>query len=121
MKEEDKEKTAFSTVHAHYQFKRMPFGVTNGTRQFCRIMHTIFNNLSFCEIYVDNLTVHSKTIDDMFDYLQEIFKRLQKHKLHLNPEKCVWFKTEIKILGHIIGNHELKMDTSKCDKVKNWP
>lgn len=34
MRESDKEKTAFKTHHGHFQFRFMPFGVTNGPPTF---------------------------------------------------------------------------------------
>ena len=52
----DIEKTALSTPDGHYEFLRMPFGVTNGTHAFQRLMFIVFGDFStFVQTYLDNL------------------------------------------------------------------
>ena len=41
VKEEDKEKTAFSTYKGHYEFNNIPFGLTNGPATFQWLMHGV--------------------------------------------------------------------------------
>ena len=41
--------------------------------------------------------------------------------LYCNPKKSKLFCTEIKILGHKISQHGIEADTSKTEKILNWP
>ena len=117
----DIEKTTFSTPDAHYEFLRLPFGVTNGTRAFSRLMFTIFGDLSFIQLYLDNLIVHSIGIPNHFEHIKVLLTRVRKYNLKLNFKKCKFFQIKIKLLGHIISKNTISMDPEKIEKIKNWP
>ena len=117
----DIEKTAFATPDAHYEFMRLPFGLTNGTRAFSRLMHTIFGDMKCLQVYLDNVVVHSKTKQKHFLDVKDFLIRTRSTMLKLNFQKCKWFQKTIKLLGHIISKNKLMMDPEKIEKVKNWP
>ena len=119
--EQDIEKTAFSTPDGHYEFTRLPFGVTNGTRAFQRLMYNIYGHNSFIEIYLDNLIVHSKDCESHLNYLKLIFTKARETNLKLNLRKCKFFQTKIKLLGHIISEDKIMIDPSKIEKIQSWP
>ena len=70
---------------------------------------------------MDDLTIHSKTIEDMFKFIQIVFLRLKDANLKLNWEKCVWFKKTVKLLGHVISFNCVRMDHDKIERILNWP
>ena len=113
-------KTAFSTADGHYEFLRLPFGVKNGTRGFSRIMSNILGDLKFVEIYLDDITVHSKNIRQHLIDLRKVFKRLRKFGVKLNTGKCSWFKKEIKLLGHLISENYIRMNPEKIEAIRRW-
>ena len=89
---DDEEKTAFITPFGIFCYVKMPFGLKNAGASFQRLMQSTFSpqlgrNL---EAYVDDLVVKSiKRLNHIAD-LQETFDNLRKHRLKLNPEKCVF-------------------------------
>ena len=116
------EKTAFTTQNGHYEFLRLPFGLSNAPADFNRIMNEIFNEFKeFEEHYFDDSTVHSLDIDQHINHLELIFKKLRQVNLKLNFDKCLFLQKEIKLFGHIIGNNCIKMDQKKIELIKNWP
>lgn len=115
--EESIEKTAFSTPDGHYEFLRLPFGLKNAPAHFCRIMSTLLGDLNFVAIYLDDITIHSKSLDDHFSHINIVLNRLQDANLKLNPSKCTWIATEIKILGHIVANNKIAMDKDKIKAI----
>ena len=47
--------------------------------------------------------------------------KLVKHDLFLKPEKCSFHVKEVKYLGVIIGNGNVKMDPIKVQGIADWP
>ena len=91
------EKTAFVTHNGLFEFSVLPFGLTNSPASFQRLMGHILRGLEYkCAlIYIDDIIIFSKTIDDHLKHLEEIFLRLNDANLKLNPTKCVFAKQEI--------------------------
>ena len=93
----------------------------NAPSEFSRIMYQILGDLSYIEIYIDDIFVHSKSIEDHFEHLKVLFYRLNSANLKLNPDKCEFCKSSIKVLGHIISKDKISMDPAKIEKIKEWP
>ena len=56
---EDRHKTAFVTKYGLYQYRRMPFGLTNSPATFSRAVSLILRGLTWKEIlaYLDDVVV----------------------------------------------------------------
>ncbi len=50
-------------------------------------------------------------------HLEMVFKKLSENNITLNPEKCNFFKKEVKILGYIIDGKEIKADPEKIKAI----
>ena len=99
--EEDQEKTAFVTEQGLYCYNVMPFGLKNAPATFQRLVNTVFEtrlsrNL---EAYIDDIIVKSKVKDHHMKDLRETFTTLRRHKVMLNPKKCVFGVESGKFLG----------------------
>jgi hypothetical protein len=57
----------------------MPFGLCNAPSTFQRVMHNVFFDLldRGVLIYLDDILVYSKSIDEHKKLLQTVFERLQ--------------------------------------------
>lgn len=56
----------------------------------------------FIVIYLDNMTLFSKSDECHLQQLKQIFKKCQKFGPSLNPKSC-FALTEGKLLGHIVS------------------
>jgi len=123
VKEDDKKKTAFTTKFGLYEFNVMPFGLCNAPATFQRLMDKVLAPYieKFLVVYLDNITIYSKTFDDHVTHLNTVFKTLREAKLKLNKEKCHFFLPSIKFLGHEITRNGILPDEDKIIKVKNFP
>ena len=74
-------KTAFSTPDGHYEFLRLPFGLKNAPAEFQRIMQSVLGDLNFVKVYLDDIVVHSKTVDDHFSHLEIVLNRLKQREM----------------------------------------
>ena len=109
--------TAFSTPDGHFEYIRMPFGLKNSPAEFCRIMHHLLIDLDYVSIYLDDITIHSKTFEEHLNHIQVVLDRLKKANLKLNPEKCEFGCHEVSLLGHIVSGKEIKMDPKKIEAI----
>ena len=72
-------------------------------------------------IYLDDIIVCSKTVDEQLRCLDEVFKRLKAAGLKLKPQKCHLFVTRVEYLGHLIDGNGIHTDKQKVTTVQNWP
>ncbi|MGL5708711.1 MAG: reverse transcriptase family protein, partial [Aeromonas sp.] len=104
-----------------YEFLRMPFGLANGPATFQRLIDHILREekWKFVVAYLDDIIVFSKTMEEHELHLKVILTRLKKAGLKLNKKKCEFFKTELKILGHVVNEGGVKMDPERIKAIQN--
>jgi len=113
------EKTAFSTPDGHYEFLRLPFGLKNAPGDFSRIMNIVLGGLEFVEVYLDDITIHSETLEQHIRHLQIVFKKFRDARLKINGKKCIWCSRSINVLGHTVTKDTVMMDHRKVEAIKN--
>ncbi|KAI4291963.1 hypothetical protein PAPHI01_1237 [Pancytospora philotis] len=118
---EDRCKTAFSWKGGFYEFNRMPFGLCNAPATFQRIMDRIFRKeRSFVLPYFDDIIVFSESIEDHTRHLEETLAMLEEAGITLNKKKCVFAKSEVSILGFIVGHGQIKPDPAKVQALQDY-
>ena len=109
IKENDRYKTAFTVPFGHYEWNVMPFGLKNAPSEFQNIMNDIFNPFTeFIIVYIDDVLVFSKTIDQHFKHLQHFLHIIEKNGLAISAPKMLLFQTKIRFLGHDIYHGTIK-------------
>ena len=90
---------------------------------FERVMERVFSGLTFVSllIYLDDIIVFGKTFDVHLRNLEEVLKRLVGANLKLNPEKCIFFQSQVSFLGHLVSDSGIAVDPEKIKVVQNWP
>jgi len=69
------------------------------------------------ECYIDNLVVKSKNKQDRLQDLCQIFERLRKCKLKMNPLKWAFNVTSGKFFGFVVWHRGIKIDKSTGARV----
>ena len=120
---EDVHKTAFTTHIGLYEYKVLPMGLSNSVSVFQRAMTTMFAPYigKFVCVYLDDILVYSKTPEEHMEHLEAVLKLLEKHKLYIRMHKCTFNTPEVKYLGHIVGNNQVRPDPKKVQAVAEWP
>ena len=123
LEENDKEKTAFSTMEGHFEFNVMPFGLTNAPSSFQRLMTCVLSGLTNdqCLIYIDDIIVFSATFSEHLDRLRNVFQRVQDAGLRLKANKCHFAQSKVSYLGHIVSKSGVEPDPSKIQAVLHYP
>lgn len=123
LKDEAKEKTAFTTSQGLYQFKVLPFGLCNAPSTFERLMERILQGLRWqiLLVYLDDVIVFSSSIQEHFERLDTVFTKLKDVGLKLKPKKCHLLQREVVYLGHVVSPLGIATDPSKIEAIKSWP
>ena len=100
IREGDKHKTAFITVHGLYEFNVLAQGLKNSPPSFQRIMAHLLLPCKKSMVYLDDILVCSDSFDQHLQHLNQVLAVLNKHKFQLSPQKCELAKTTIDYLGH---------------------
>ena len=120
---EDMDKTTFTTRSGTYRFNAMPFGLCNAPATFQRAMDFIMAGLNYkiCLVYLDDIIIFSKTVEEHLERLTQFLERLRKANLKLKPSKCQLFRKSVNFLGHIVAEEGISTDPDKTSKIKEWP
>ncbi len=122
MSEKDKEKTAFICPLGFYQFEQMPQGVTGAPATFQRLMEATVGdmNLLQCLVYLDDLIVFGKTLEEHEERLLKVLDRLEESGLKISLEKCQFCQAQVKYVGHIVSAEGISTDPEKVRAILNW-
>lgn len=122
LEERDKEKTAFTTPLGLFQFERMPFGLCNAPATFQRLMQRCLGNqlTESALVYLDDVVIFSPDFATHLHHLETVFQSLARYGLKLRPEKCQFFRKEVKFLGHVVSGQGVSPDPEKVTAVQEW-
>ena len=91
MKEGDKWKAAFVTNRGLFEPNVMFFGLANLPSTFSVLMNDIFKDLIVLgkvTIYLNDILIFTKDIEEHRTLVCEVLKRLKEHNLFCKLEKC---------------------------------
>ena len=121
VRREDVKKTAVITPFELYEFLRMPFGLRNAGQTFQRMMDNVLEGLEYSFVYLDHVLVASPDHQSHVEHLSEVLRRLGRHGLVLNAEKCELGVEELDYLGHHVSKSGIQPIQSKVAAVQKFP
>ena len=100
----------------------MPFGLCSAGSTFQRCMELIMQGLQWQTllIYLDDLIVIGRTMDENLNRLSEVLLRLETAGLKLKPSKCQLLQTEVLFLGHVVSACGVQPNPWLIDSVMDW-
>ena len=121
--EQTKDKTGFITPEGLFQYKRLPFGLTNAPAAFTQMMEMVLAGLTwkYCGLYMDDCIVYSDGVDEHFHRLRVILSRFRDANLRCKLKKCCFFMKEVEYLGHIITAEGVRMSPDKIKAIVELP
>jgi len=115
--------TAVTTPFGLYEWLAMPMGLRNSPPIHQRRMTSALRKLlgKICHIYLDDIVIWSDTVEQHTEHIRMVLTALREAKLYCNPRKCHFYLLELDFLGHHISARGIEANTSKVDKILQWP
>jgi transposase InsO family protein len=119
---EDREKTAFTTEGGHFEYNRLPFGISNAPSTFQKLMDELLGKIKGleCFVYLDDIIIFSSSITEHADRLENVLRKLREANLKVNLDKCTIAKEAVKYLGHVVTREGIKPDPTKIEAVEKF-
>ena len=99
LQESDRPKTAFRTPFGHYQFRMLPFGLTNAPATFQAVMNRVFDHPKFLAngkvnplsalsdyvlVFIDDILIFSKSAEEHVEHVKTVMEVLRLHSFYQN-------------------------------------
>lgn len=120
MHSDDIQKTAIITPWGLFEYVVMPFGLKNATQSFQRFMDSIFRDLDFVFVYIDDILIMSENEEEHLKHLETVFQRLKSHSLRINNDKCAFGQSEINFLGFTINSQSYSPIEERVSAILNY-
>jgi hypothetical protein len=98
---EDIPKTAFTMRYGLYEYLAMSFGMMNAPAHLMYLMNSVFipELYQFVMIFIGDILVYSKSMEEHEDHLRIVLQHLQEHHLYTKSSKCEFWIKEVPFLG----------------------
>ena len=121
MHPDDIDKTAVVTPFGSFVWKVMPMGAANAPAMFQRMMNRVFGHLIYLKVYMDDILVHSETVEEHFRHLEEFFATCERADIRLKRSKCHFFMSTLEWIGFRIRDGQLACTDHLLSKIKQFP
>ena len=113
--------TAITTPFGLFEYLYMPFGLRNASATFQRHMDNILQGMTNALAYVDDIIVFSANKQEHKRHLSELFQRLSKYDMILNPTKSEFGLQKLKFLGHLVTPEGILPLPDRVKAIKEYP
>ena len=115
-------RTAVTTLDGNMVSHVLQQGDCNAPATHQALMNHIFllHVGRFMDIYLDDIVVYSGSLEEHIKHVKLVLDVLKREKLYLSKSKLHFVQPELKLLGRVIDNQGIRMDSTKVDSVLNW-
>ncbi|KAG7301015.1 hypothetical protein JYU34_015388 [Plutella xylostella] len=110
------ESAKYTVVNTHrglYRYKRLVYGLSSSSGIFQRTLSNLLKGIPFTGVFIDDVIVGGRNIEEHLKSLEEVLRRLSENGLKLKKNKCEFMVDEVKYLGYIISKDGIKTDPEK--------
>ena len=111
---EHRKRTAFQARWGTFQYCVMPFDLCNAPATFQRTMNSLLQEFhGFCEVYLDDIVVHSRTMEEHARHLALVLANLEKEIVFAKLSKCCFAAPTIEFCGFLVSAHGVATQPDK--------
>ena len=114
-------KTAVITPFGLFEWTKMPFGLMKSGCTFQTVIHDVLRDLPYLFIYIDDILVCSRSLEEHEEHLREVFTRLRENCLTVNLKKCVLAQPTVTFLGHTVDSKGIRPLPEKVNAINQFP
>ena len=121
--EKSRDYCTFSTDRGSYRFLVLPFGLCNAPATCARLMSIVLAGLpsSAVLVYLDDLLILGKDLEDHLRNFRLVLKRLTQHGLRIKLEKCTFLTQKLNFLGHTVDLNGVRPNDAKLRVIADAP
>ena len=108
-----------NTIKGLYVYNRLPQGASSSASIFQQVMDQVLVGLKNVRVYLDDIIVAGKNIQDCKEKLFMVLERLSKANIKVNLNKCKFFVSSLPYLGHIISDKGLHPCPDKLATIRD--
>ena len=124
MDPESRKSTAFITEFGFFQFKVLPFGLSNGPMDqllFPHMMRTLFNNVEHVFTFLDDILVATNSLEEHYSVLNDVFSILSDANLKVYLKKSHFCVESLNFLDQTLNLETISPKPSKIDSIAIFP
>jgi len=112
----------FITALEAYKYKMLSFKLTNELIFFQQYINDVLWDFlnDFCQVYLDDILIYSKTRKKHRDHVKLVLSRLREAELQIDIRKCEFDVEETIFLEVIVSELNLHMNLSKVIVIVSW-
>ncbi|XP_037811309.1 uncharacterized protein K02A2.6-like [Lucilia sericata] len=119
--EESRKFTTISTSKGLFQYTRLIYGLASAPAIFQRIMDSLLAGLEGVVVFLNDILISAPNRKLHCERLERVLTVFRDAGFKLSPEKCEFFRKEIKYLGHVIDKNGLRMNPEKVRNITEIP
>jgi hypothetical protein len=104
-----------------FQFTRLPYGLKSSPTIFQAVMDQVLRNIPGVCVYLDDILVASKTLEEHKRTLVLVLERLASCQIRVNASKCIFAVESVEYLGHRIDSKGIYPTTLKLEAITQAP
>ncbi len=114
--------TIFIIALEAYKSKMLSFELINDSASFQQYMNYVLWDFlnDFCQVYLDDILIYSKTQREHRQHVKMILDRLREADLQVDIWKCKFDVEETVFLKVIVSEQDLRMNSIKVKVIVNW-
>lgn len=75
---------------------------------------------TFMQLYIDDVIIKSSSKDGHLDHLRQLFERMRKHGLKMNPLKCAFYVHAGDFFGFVFHKRGIVINLNKTEAIQKW-
>ena len=97
-------------------------GDCNAPVTYQALMNHLFSAYigQFMDVYLDDIVIYLDMLEEHVEHVKAVLNILRREKLYLSSSRLQFITPCLKLLGQIVDDEGIQMDSAKVDSVINW-